>query len=272
MSIVMMVTSNQNVVKSGKGILFTIVSPFQITVHAVGSFVQNTLTSISQLKKITEERDAIRNELEQYKQILIDFNELNLENRELRKMLDLQDTIIYESVASEVIASDPGSSFGVLILNKGSNSGIKIDMPVISYVGGKKALVGKIVEVTPLLSKVITLQNPQLEVGSIIVRNRVHTIIQGNNQKPGIVTMKYIPREYIISDQGLDYAYTSGDSFFYPRGIEIGKIVNVYQSKRYENFNQADVQITVDLAKLEYALVLLVDPEKDNFKMMDLDL
>jgi rod shape-determining protein MreC len=250
-------------------VTFSVISPFENFFYSIGNFFQNTLNSISQLKKIQDELDRNKKELEQYKKIIIDFNVINNENNSLKKLLELKQSVAYDSIAAEIIGRDPQKLFDVLIINKGSNDGIKENMPVISYASGKKVLVGKIAEVSPFASKILTLNNSNFAAGCVIIRNRVHCIIQGENLKPGIVKLQYIPKEYVISEQGDDYVYTSGDSLLFPQGIEIGKITKLQPSPKYEVFNEALVQISIDLAKLEYVLILKVDHEKDNFMLME---
>ena len=247
----------------------TVISPFQYFFFSIGDFFQNTFNSISQLKKLQNELDRSKKELEQYNRMIIDFNELNNENKSLKSLLELKQSIIYDTVAAEIIGRDPQRLFDILIINKGSNAGIKENMPVVSYAGGKKVLVGKIAEVTPLASKIVTLNNSSFSAGCIIVRNRVHCMIQGDNQKPGIVRLLYIPKQYVISDRGDDFVYTSGDSLLYPQGIEIGKIVKLLPSPKYDIFNEAMLQVSIDLSKLEYVLILKVNHEKDNFMLME---
>ena len=233
-SFILMFTSSKRPVITFKKVGFSIIYPFQFTFNSLGNFFQNTFNSISQLKKIQEQLSNTRNELEQYKKIIIDFNELNNENITLKKILKLKKEMAYDSVTCEVIGMDPHRLFDVLIINKGSKHGIKENMPVISYAGGKKTLVGKIVETTRFASKVITLQNPKLSVGAVIVKNRVHRIIQGSNKSHGVVKLLYIPKKYNMSASETNYIYTSGDSFIFPRGIEIGKILEIYPFRASE--------------------------------------
>ena len=65
------------------------------------------------------------------------------------------------------------------------------------------------------------------------------------------------------------FVYTSGDSLIFPKGLEIGRITGVKQSERFENFNEATVTLTAELAKVEYLLVLKTDYRKDDFKLID---
>jgi rod shape-determining protein MreC len=268
-SIVLMSFTNKNANLTIRKVFFSIVYPFQYSFNAIGNFSRDTVNSISELKKMKEELDSTRKELDQYKKVIIDFNELNNDNNSLRKLLELKQNITYDTVAGEIIGRDPQKMFDLLIINKGSYDGLKENMPVISYSSGKKVLVGKLVEVTPFASKVLTLNNVNFNAGAVIIRNRVHCLVKGNEEQPGIVKLLYIPKQYVISDQGMDFVYTSGDSLIFPQGLEIGKIIKVIPSEKYEVFNEALIQISVDLSKLEYVLVLKVESDKNNFKLLE---
>jgi rod shape-determining protein MreC len=269
-SLVLMTVTNKSTTLTFRKVGFSIIYPFQFSFNAVGNFFKETITSISELQKIKKELDLTKQELEQYKKVIIDFNELNIQNNEIRKLLELKQSVNYDSVAAEIIGRDPQRMFDVFVVNKGSHDGVKENMPVISFSSGKKVLVGKIVEVTPFASKILTLNNVNFYAGALIVRNRVHCIVKGNDIQPGIVKLLYIPKQYVISDQGIDYVYTSGDSLIFPQGLEIGKVIKVSPSAKYEVFNEALVQISVDLSKLEYVLILKVDVDKDNFKLLEI--
>jgi len=171
----------------------------------------------------------------------------------------LKKNINYKSIACEVIGRDPKKLYDILILNKGSNAGIKINLPVISYEFGKRILVGKILEVTSFSSKVITLHNPNLSINAVIDKNNIYSVIQGDARNPGIIKLNYVPKDFVYDENSNYYVITSGDSYLYPKGLEIGKIVQIYQSKRYEMFNTADVEISANLSQIEYVLVLAVD-------------
>jgi rod shape-determining protein MreC len=268
-SIVLMIITNKNATITIRKVFFSIVYPFQYSFNSIGNFGKETVNSISELKKMKEELDSNRKELDQYKKVIIDFNEINNENNSLRKLLELKQNISYDTVAGEIIGRDPQKMFDLLIINKGSNNGLKENMPVISYSSGKKVLVGKLVEVTPFASKVLTLNNVNFHAGAVIVRNRVHCLVKGNDEQPGVVKLLYIPKQYVISDQGMDFVYTSGDSMIFPQGLEIGKIIKVIPSAKYEVFNEAQIQISVDLSKLEYILVLKVESDKNDFKLLE---
>lgn len=269
-SIILMTSSSKNASNTARGILFSIVYPFQYSFYSVFDFIQNTFNSINELKEIKEDLDRTKKELEQYKKVIIDFNELNNENSNLKRMVELKQSIQYDSTVAEIIGRDPQQLFNILIINKGSSNGIKENMPVIAYTLGKRVLVGKIAEVTPFASKILTVTNSSFSSGAITSKDKIHCLVRGSNEIPGIIKIQYIPKQYVISDTGMEYVYTSGDSLIFPKGIEIGKIIKITPSQRYEVFNEGLVQLSVDIAKLDYVLVLKVESDKDNFKMMEI--
>ncbi len=258
-SLILIFSSNNKITINLKSAGFSIIYPFQFIFHSTGNFFQNTFNSISELKESQEEIKRLRIELEEIKKAALDFKELKRENSELTKLLELKKNINYKSIACEVIGRDPKKLYDILILNKGSNAGIKINLPVISYEFGKRILVGKILEVTSFSSKVITLHNPNLSINAVIDKNNIYSVIQGDARNPGIIKLNYVPKDFVYDENSNYYVITSGDSYLYPKGLEIGKIVQIYQSKRYEMFNTADVEISANLSQIEYVLVLAVD-------------
>lgn len=269
LSLILLFFSNKKVTIAidFKKIIFTFTSPFQFMITGTGNFFRDTVNSISELNKIKNELDKTRMELEQYKKALLDFNEINRELKELKNILDLKNNIEYEIITCEVIGRDPRKLNDFLIINKGSTKGIKENMPVISYLEGKKVLVGKTVEVTPFYSKVMTLNHSKFNAGAIISNERLHCIASGDNVKQDIIKLLYIPKSYNLPKDEITYIYTSGDSLIYPKGIEIGKIISLKESQRYENFNEAYVKISVNLSKLEYVIVLKVEKSLQNLDM-----
>jgi len=269
--IIMMIFSNKEIIIRIKEEGVKIFYPFQFAFHSSGNLFQNTVNSISQLKETKAEIENLKHELEQYKRVIIDFNELNNDNLKLKKVLELKDSIAYDTIASEIIGRDPKSLFDVLIINKGRKDGIDKNMPVISYAAGKRAIVGKIVETSSLTSKVLTLQSPRFYISSVLKNNenRFYTIVQGNNKKSNIARLLYIPKDYQFNENNNDYVYSSGDSLLFPKGIEIGKIIQVYPSKKYEIFKEADIKLSTDFSKLDYVLVLKINYKKDDFNLLE---
>ena len=255
-------------VSAGK-IGFSLIYPFQYIFNSTGKGVNGVVNAVAERNKLEQQLNLAMIELEQYRKMLIDFNVIIKENLDLKKTLELRDSFNYKSLTAQIIGRDPANMFDYLVIDKGSKHGIKENMAVISYKNGRKALVGKIFAVTPFASKVMTLKNPDLQVGVVIDYNRTHCVIQGQRSPNQDVRLLYVPKEFTLSDGVSPLVYTSGDSFFYSKGIEIGTISEIVSSKRFEIYNEAKVTMSEDYSKLEYVLVLMLDADKDNFKSME---
>ena len=183
--------------------------------------------------------------------------------------MELRDSFNYKSMTAQIVGRDPANMFDYIIIDKGSKHGIKENMAVISYKNGRKALVGKVFAVTPFASKVMTLKNPDLRVGVVIDYDGTHCVIQGQRTADQEVKLLYVPKDFSLEKAGSPLVYTSGDSLFYSKGIEIGTITEIVPSKRFEIYNEAKVSMSEDYSKLEYVLVLMLDADKDNFKSLE---
>lgn len=257
------------VILSAREIGFSLIYPFQFLFNSAARGINEIVNAVAEREKLEEQLDTARRELEQYRKMMVDFNVIVKENRDLRHILGLRDGFNYHSITAQIIGRDPQSRFDYLVIDKGSSDGVRENMPIISYKNGRKALVGKVFSVSPFASKVMTLHNPNLLVGVVIDYDGTHCIVQGSNKEEQIVRLLYVPKEFTLSSQRSPLVYTSGDSFFYSKGIEIGMITEIIPSKRYEIYNEAKVKITEDYSKLEFVLVLMLDFDKDNLKSLE---
>lgn len=268
-SFLLIVLNDKSGVVSLSKVGFSIIYPFEYMFNSVGSSANSVVNAVGEMKKIEEQLEMAKKELDQYRKLMVDFNVIIKENDELRNVLNLKNSLAYKTVTAKIIARDPNSLYDYIVIDKGSNAGISENMPVISYKNGRKALVGKVYAVTPFASKVITLKNPDLKVGVVIDYDGTYCMVQGDKSTLDFARLLYVPKNFLLDSSKSNMVYTSGDSIFYPKGIEIGVISEITESKRYEVFNEAKVKITEDYSKLEFVLVLVVNSKKDDYKMME---
>lgn len=252
----LLISSNKKITINFKETGFSLFYPFQLIFHSASKLIEDTFNAISLLKKSKEEIERLQKELEELKKAAVDFKELKNENDNLRELLELKRAVEYDSISCEVIGRDPKKVYDVLVLNKGAKAGIEKNMPVITYQMGKRILVGKISSVTEFSSKVMTIHNPNFSVSAIIEPDGIYSIIEGDVKEVGIVRLNYIPKNFDFDENKVYIIVTSGDSYIYPKGIEIGRLVKIYPSKKYELFKIGEVKLSVNLYEVNYVLVL----------------
>jgi rod shape-determining protein MreC len=187
-----------------------------------------------------------RNEL--LRRNLIDREELLRENARLKELLSLRKQLPYKVIAAGVIGRDPTNWSSVIIINKGTASGIRKGYACVSFLG----LVGRVVEVFPTVSKVMLINDPSLSVSGLVQRSRQEGLVSGT--LGGTLIMRYLPRESDIAAN--DTVVTSGLTDVYPKGILIGTVTAT--GDEFSSLSRfAYIRPSVDLARLEELLVII---------------
>jgi rod shape-determining protein MreC len=185
--------------------------------------VQNHLNLYKENENNKSELASLRS-----KDLLNEF--IILENKRLKNIfedyVDESDTIFAK------VLSDKGSPFlKSIIINKGSKQNISLGM--IAMDGAY--LVGKVVEVNYLSSRILLLSDLNSKIPVIVEPNEVYSILSGTGKDYGVIqySKKYeeIKRESVI--------YTSGAGSLFKTGIPIGKINSNHLSeeKKVEFFS-----------------------------------
>ena len=158
-------------------------------------------------------------------------------------------------LAANVIARDPSPFLNWLILNRGSDSGIKSDMPVVTGQG----LVGRVVEVNAVACKVQPVTDPTVAIAARLQSSREPGVVLG--LVGGGLEMQFITQKVQVNPG--EVVVTSGLGDLYPPGIVLGT-VSATQKQDYEVLQKADLTPAVDLNQLEIVLIIT------NFKPVDL--
>ncbi len=196
---------------------------------------------------------------------LVELNDLRKENNRLNQLLALNNELKgqkLESVPAQVIGRNPDNLNNMIITNKGSNDGVKLNDTVISL---NKGLVGRVIEVSTNWSKVLLITDPESSVSSMIDRTRELTVAQGDSfaSKYGYIKLTYIlPTADIITD---DIIITSGFGGIFSKGILIGKVKEVKQEPK-ELTKYAYVEPTADFKTLEEVIIIKTSAQNSPSK------
>ena len=165
----------------------------------------NLYSNYSQLKK---ENDKLRNNISK-----TDF--LELENTQLRKLIEEQVTSSSNLVSARVMLDKQSPFLNSFIINIGSNKGIKNGMAVLDG----KNFIGRIVDVNFFSSRVLLVSDLNSKIPVLIEPSAHHAILSGHGKnKP---TLEYLPKKHTIQDG--DKVYTSGKEGIFSPGIPIGE-------------------------------------------------
>lgn len=239
------------------GIVTTLLAPFQSLSATISNKGGNLIDTINKIVFVYDENRQLKNEVSALREQNLQGNELAAENQRLKSLLDYKSaTKNFDLVVAVVIARDPATWVNNVVINRGSNDGIKKDMPVVTPEG----LVGSIIETYPSYSIVGLVTDPRISVGALVQRgdSRVAGIVKGDINKQEDIHMDNLPRAADVQ-QG-DQIITSGLGGIYPKGISIGTVEDV-QNESGGLLKYAVVEPAVDFQKLEDVAVVVSSRE-----------
>ena len=230
------------------GALIEVLAPVQKFVKSGVNFTTGLWSKYIGLINTHEENKKLRSELDR----------LMLENSKNRELLStyerLQELLNFKNeeddpvLAAQVISRDPTGWFKSVIIDKGKDSGIKENMPVVNANG----VVGQIVSVSKNYSKVLLLIDQNSSVDCIVERSRDSGIVKGVS--PKVCVFNYVLKTSDV--RAGDLIITSGLDRVFPKGNRIGVVTDV-DDPPDELFKSIKIKPSVDFSKLEEVLVLL---------------
>ncbi len=166
----------------------------------------NLYSNYNQLKK---ENEKLKNNISKS-----DF--LELENNQLRKLIDEQ-VISPSNLQSARVMLDKQSPYlNSFIINIGSNKNIKNGMAVLDG----KNFIGRIVDVNFFSSRVLLVSDLNSKIPVISEPSAHHAILSGHGTNEP--TLEYLPENHVIQDG--DKIYTSGKEGIFLPGIPVGEV------------------------------------------------
>jgi rod shape-determining protein MreC len=157
--------------------------------------------------------------------------------------------------AAAVIGRDPSPFLHFVIINRGSNDGIRRGMPVVTNQG----LVGRIDAVIADAARVQLITDPGASVNVRLQKAETDAVLLGS--VTGDVSLDMISQDAHVEPG--DLILTSGLGGGYPPDLILGQVLSI-RSLEYELFQQATVQPAADFARLEIVLVIT------NFRPVDI--
>jgi len=158
-------------------------------------------------------------------------------------------------VAAAVIGRDPSPFLHYVIINRGSDDGLRKGMPVVTQQG----LVGQIAAVTAGGSRVQLINDPGATVNVLLQQSETEAVLTGDIT--GELNLELIPQSATV--QSGDLIMTSGYGGSFPANLLVGQVSTV-RSNAYDLFQSASVQPAVDFSQLEIVLVII------NFQPIDI--
>ena len=165
-----------------------------------------------------QENEKLKTEIAELKKMKLNNSYLRAQNKQLNEIVELDKEMAYRTVSAKIMLDKNSPYLNSVIINKGINSDIKLGMPVLS----KGHLIGRIVEVNFVSSRILLLNDLNSKIPVVISPNGDQGILSGVGEANPI--LDYLPENFNSSGESL--VYTSGKDGILVPGISIGRAFN----------------------------------------------
>lgn len=243
-AVLLFLTDTSGVLDWPKGFLQQLTTPIQYGLYKTSSQFTKQFEFIVLARRASQENKALS---EQLAQVLSENSQLQKKLAETQAMVAQQQTLDAQTFA--LVPVRPLGMSRFLIIDKGSNDGLKIAQSVIY----KDNYIGQIKEISPNRSVVTLATDPDTKIAAFV--------INGQGRAQGILLGQYgseMLLEKVIHEEPMsknDLVYTGGTEQNIPRGLIVGRVDETIV-KDGEFFKQAKVKPIFDLGNLDVLFVI----------------
>ena len=232
-----------------------VVTPVQRGMRAVTETFRRVIFGYLDLRQARRQSQDFSRELDQLRMEAQRLRREASQAKRLQALLDFRQELPLLTVAAQVIGSSGNEASQIVILDKGSNAGLRPDLPVI-VPGG---VIGKVLRVFTDTSQVILITDANSGVASLLESSRIHGVLRGTNRPLCKLT-------YVVNGEPVtvgEILVTSGEDRIYPKGLPLGVVVSVRPASE---FQEIEVQPLAQLNRLEEVLVILERETSEDWK------
>ncbi len=218
--------------------------------------VENIVSSSQDIQEIRQQNTELEAENARMQAQIVELQQQLVEYKILSALLEFaRANPEHKYIGASVIGRDPSPFLHYIIINRGSDDGLKRGMPVVTQNG----LAGRVVQVTATGARVSLITDPVTRINVRIEPSRSAAVLTGSITTD--ITLEQIPQEADVNPGNL--ILTSGLGGNYPANIIIGQITSV-RSLENDLFQSASVQSVTDFDDFNIVLVII------NFDPVDI--
>lgn len=202
--------------------VFGALHPLEVLANAPSNWVRDTKRYFTAHHLLLQENYLLKQQAFEHRVMLQQLSTIQAENVHLRSLLNGNIPIQPKAVLGEISHTGRDPFSNVVIVNRGTQHGIKAGQAVVDA----KGVIGQVTRVYPFSSEVTQITDKQLTIPIQIERNQLRAIAfgAGNNT----LDIPYLPANVDIRVG--DKLVTSGIDGIYPAGLAVATVTSIVQN------------------------------------------
>ena len=203
------------------------VAPFQYLISWPVNFIDNLQNALSSHEDLVQENLKLKTDQLLLRSQLQRLIAIESENNYLKALLQSSHQVKGRTLIAELLAVDAEPFVHQVVLDKGSRDGVHIGQPVLDANG----VMGQVIQVGPLTSRVLLVNDPHSGIAVQNVRSGLRTVAVGDSYS-GKMRLLYVSKTADIRPD--DIFITSGLGDHYPEGYPVGKVASVNKDPAHQ--------------------------------------
>jgi len=234
-------------------------APVEFGASSLARGVSNVWDSYIYLVDVKTDNERLAYENARLRETIHRLEQTQVENQELRRLLQLREGIPGDLVSAQVVAKDFNAFFRVtrVVLDRGSRN-VRPHMPVVAPDG----VVGAVLRVAGDAVDVQLAADAGFGLDVMNERTKARGYVRGT----GDPSRYFCKVEHVDSADDVevgDLLVTSGKGKWFPKGLPVAKVTKV--TKRETGRDQeVEAQPTVSFSRLDAVLILVSPPPDDD--------
>lgn len=239
--------------------ILRVTAPLELAMATIARGVGDVWDDYVYLVDVKRDNDRLSYDNARLREEARSLEQAQVENRQLRRLLQLKDSVPGETVSATIIGKDFTEFFRVtrVVLDKGSRD-VRPHMPVVSPDG----VVGAVLHVAGETVDVQLAVDAAFGVDVEDERTHARGFVRGTGDpaRYGCKVEMVDSRDEVEIG---DLLVTSGKGRWFPRGLPVARVTKVVRRELGRD-QDVDAAPTVDFSRLDAVLVLVTSPAEDS--------
>lgn len=197
---------------------------------------------IRNIAVVYSDNQFLREENAELKRQLAEATELEIDNLRLKNLLNIKDGTVSTITASRIVSDSNSPFFKSMLINSGSNDGVKKGHAVVNEEG----VIGRTINVARNSSRVLLLNDINSRIPVKFAKTGVNVILAGDNSSE--LHIEFMPPEESAAIG--DVILTSGMGGVFPPDLPVGEVSEI------SPLGEIKVRPQVNLDRLNYVSVI----------------